>query len=86
MNMDKDTLARLIEAAQATLKDERHFSVVGSEDRAENGANLAADLLDALGIDTEPCAPGRWKTARNIGSWGPSGDFQGLAKPLGASI
>lgn len=56
--MTEDERKALISAAQDTLKDERHWSVVGSEDRAENGKSLAEMILQYLNEEETDCPKG----------------------------
>lgn len=48
----------LINLAQSSARDERHWSVVGSEDRAENAADLSRAVLAAFGVMEDHCTEG----------------------------
>lgn len=56
--MDEKMKEAVVTAARDTLKDERHWSVVGSEDRAENGKCLAEMILQLLGFEEDECPAG----------------------------
>jgi hypothetical protein len=55
MKLTEDEKDRLVEAAQAILRDERHWSAVDVADRAEAGHDLAGLLLDILQTDVDGC-------------------------------
>jgi hypothetical protein len=48
---------RLTSMARRITTDDIHFSLVEVEDRAENGADLALQVLRVLGWDVIPCLP-----------------------------
>jgi hypothetical protein len=58
MNLDERRKERVVELAQEALTQERHWAIVGSEDRAETGKCLAEAILDLLGIPEDECPAG----------------------------
>lgn len=53
--IDPKKRQNLLALAQNALKDERHWSVVGCEDRSENADALAQAVLDFFGTSEAPC-------------------------------
>lgn len=53
--MTKTEMKKLVVAAQAMLKDERHWTTTDVADRAESGEDLAKMVLTALGVEEDEC-------------------------------
>lgn len=55
MRAQRERPSSLIDAAQAVLRDGRHWSAVDVVDRAESATDLAETILSAFGVEETAC-------------------------------